>query len=113
MVIRKINMENIEQKVWKALKRVNDPELSVSVSDLGLIYKVKAKKIKGNEKYLIKVVMTLTSMGCPLASVIESMIVGEVRKVAGVGRVKVEIVWEPVWTPEKMKPEVRAELGFD
>lgn len=104
-------MENIEKKVWKSLKKVNDPELSVSVVDLGLIYGVKVRKDKTGS-VVVEVIMTLTSMGCPLAGVIESMIVGEVRKVKEVKRAKVKLVWEPVWTVEMIKPEVRAELMF-
>jgi len=106
-------MEEMVKKVKGRLARVMDPELGISIVDLGLIYGVEVRAIKTTGKYEAKVVMTLTSMGCPLAGAIESMVRKEAAGVAGVSRVRVEIVWEPVWTPEKMDPKVRAELGLD
>jgi metal-sulfur cluster biosynthetic enzyme len=110
MVMGKIEKSVLEKKVWKALSRVDDPELSVSIVDLGLIYGVKVSELK--KGITAKIKMTLTSMGCPLAGVIESIVIGEVKKIKEIERVVVELVWEPVWTTERIKPEVRVELLF-
>ena len=100
-------MKLTEAQVYKALKRVIDPEVGFSVVDMGLVYGV---RIKGFD---VEVKMTLTSPGCPLASMIEEMVKDEVRKVKGVKRVKFILVWDPVWDPSKMSPEIRAEMGYD
>ncbi|AEI43669.1 metal-sulfur cluster assembly factor [Paenibacillus mucilaginosus] len=93
-----------EQRVREWLKGVYDPELGVNVVDLGLIYGIEA------EEGEIRVRMTLTTPGCPL----HDTIIGGVRRALegrpGVGRVQVEVVWEPRWTPERMTPEAREQL---
>lgn len=94
-------------KVWNVLKRINDPELGVSLVGLGLVYKVEEKNGK------VKIEMSLTSMGCPLFDTIESEIKRKVKKVSGVKDVKVELVWDPPWHKDMMNEEVKAELGVD
>ncbi|WP_426446189.1 metal-sulfur cluster assembly factor [Paenibacillus sp. S-38] len=94
-----------EQKVREWLKGVYDPELGVNVVDLGLIYEIQAEE----GETLIR--MTLTTPGCPL----HDTIIGGVRRALEdkpeVGTVKVEVVWEPSWTPERMTPEAKEQLG--
>jgi len=106
-------MNELKKKINLALRRVIDPELSVSIVDLGLVYAIKIRKNQKENKFNVVVVMTLTSMGCPLAGMIEAMIKNEVGKVVDVGRVRLEIVWEPVWTPDKINPKIKVELGLD
>ena len=93
--------------VLKALKTINDPELSVSLWDMGLIYGVNVGKTG-----IVTVTMTLTSMGCPLYADIEQMITDKLRKVYGVKKVVVNLVFDPPWTPDRMKKEVREQLGL-
>jgi len=98
-----------KEKVVKALKSVYDPEIPMlSVVDLGLIYDVEVKE--GGE---VDIKMTLTAPGCPLAHVLPGMIREAVKKVEGVKEVKVEVVWDPPWTPERMSKEARRLLGLE
>ena len=93
------------EQVFEQLKTVMDPELHVDIVSLGLVYDaiVKSKKIK--------VVMTLTTPGCPLAPIIDKL----VRKsLASLGEyeIELELVWEPAWTKERMSEEVKLKLGM-
>lgn len=87
---------------YEILNNVIDPELGIGVADMGLIYDVKVD-IKGNAN----VVMTLTSMGCPLGPNIAADIDSIMRTAKGVKEVDIEVVWDPPWTPDKMKPEIK------
>lgn len=91
-----------QEKEWKLLNRVIDPELGIGIVDLGLVYDLKV------QKDLITVVMTLTSPGCPVAPIIlqdiETTLLAFNPKLKGV---QTEIVWEPVWTHQSMDPDLR------
>ncbi len=89
-----------------ALRRVKDPELSLNIVDLGLIYDI---RIDGTAVVLD---MSLTSPGCPSGPEIMTDAEKEVRTIEGVGDVTVNLVWSPPWTPERIEPRVRAYLGF-
>lgn len=89
------------------LQNVPDPELGVSIVDLGLVYGVKADK-KGN----VIVLMTLTTMGCPLFELISEPIKSELKKIKGVKDVSVDLTFDPPWSPEKMSKEAKIKLGF-
>lgn len=89
-----------------ALKNVYDPELGVNVVDLGLIYGIE------QQDGTIQVDMTMTTPGCPLH---ESLLqgVGDALSIfPGVERVEVRLVWEPIWTPDRISPEGRQALGW-
>jgi len=100
-------MTTIEEKIWSALRSVIDPELGVSIVDLGLIYDV---RYEGGEA---EVEMTLTSPGCPLASVIDTKIREVLSGIEEIKHLTVEIVWDPPWTKDLMSEELRAEFGLD
>ena len=100
-------MTNLEEKVRNSLKKVLDPELRINIVDLGLVYDVREE---GGE---VEVEMTLTSPGCPLASVIDKDVKKVVMKIKGVKKVTLELIWDPPWTAEMMSDEAKAELGFD
>lgn len=91
----------------EALKGVIDPELGVNIVDLGLIYGV---FINEGE---VRIEMTLTSPGCPLAPVIDQMVRGELKKLRWVEKIILDLVWEPPWIPAMMSEEVKAELGIE
>ncbi len=108
-----------KRQVLERLKTVIDPELGVSIVDLGLIYKVEIKyrplslpeqNLADNFNIIIQ--MTLTSPGCPLASVIDSMIREAVGDIDGVSEVKIDLVWDPPWGVHMISEEARAELGL-
>jgi metal-sulfur cluster biosynthetic enzyme len=94
-------------KIWSVLKKIDDPELGVSLVGLGLIYDVKEKNGQ------VKIKMSLTSMGCPLFDYIENEIKEKVGKIKGVKKVEVGLVWDPPWNQGLMSEEVKAELGVD
>lgn len=93
--------------LFNQLKNVPDPELGISIVDLGLVYDVKADK-KGQ----VIVTMTLTTMGCPLFELIAEPVKQELRKVKGVKEVEVELTFDPPWDPSKMSKEAKVKLGF-
>ncbi len=96
-----------EDQVYTALKKCMDPEIPVNVVDLGLIYGVKVGSGKN-----VDIRMTMTTRGCPLHDTLVSDVKRYVGKIAGVGDINVEIVWDPPWTLEKMDPAAREKLGF-
>ena len=100
-------MTNLEEKVRNSLRKVLDPELHINIVDLGLVYDVR------EEGGVVEVEMTLTSPGCPLASVIDKDVKEVVMKIPGIKKVTLELVWDPPWTSDMMSDEAKAELGFD
>lgn len=88
------------------LRRVKDPELNLNIVDLGLIYDI---QVDGTD---INVDMSLTSPGCPSGPEIMGEAEKQLRTVAGVGEVKINLVWSPPWTPDRIEPRVRTYLGF-
>ena len=94
-------------KVIEALKTVYDPEIPVNIYDLGLIYELKI-----SPDGFVDVDMTLTAPGCPVAEHFPSWVADAVKCVEGVSDARVEIVWDPPWTPERMSEEAKLELGF-
>ena len=100
-------LERITADVIKALKTVYDPEIPVDIYELGLIYKVDL-----DDDRLLTVDMTLTAPGCPVAEDMPGWVEGAVRGVDGVGDVKVNMTFDPPWTPEKMSDEAKLELGW-
>ena len=95
-----------KEEVVEALRMVEDPELGMDIVDLGLMYDVELEN--GN----VKVVHTLTSMGCPVGPMIQQQIDEVVRALPGVDDVQVELTWDPPWTPEKMSEDAKFILGF-
>lgn len=103
--------EEIRRKIIEALKTVYDPEIPVNVYDLGLIYGI---HIDEGE---ISIDMTLTSPGCPVAEMVLKMAEAAIMERLPGKKVKVNLVWEPFWTPDKVSEEGREKLkeiyGYD
>ena len=97
----------LEPSVIEALRTVFDPELPVSIFDLGLIYVIDI-----DEKGHTYIGMTLTAPGCPVAGEIPVWIQEAVIKVPEVTKVEVEILWEPPWTPDNMSEAAKLDLGM-
>ena len=93
------------EMVYEQLKTVMDPELHIDIVGLGLIYDVLVTKDR------IKVVMTLTTPGCPLAGEIDRL-VKEAIKPLGDCEIEIELVWEPAWSREMMSEEAKLVLGM-
>jgi metal-sulfur cluster biosynthetic enzyme len=92
--------------VVEALRQVEDPELGMDIVDLGLMYDVEVEGPK------VKVIYTLTSMGCPVGPMIAEQIDQVTRQVPGVEEVEAELTWDPPWSPEKMSDDAKFILGF-
>ncbi|OGK38010.1 hypothetical protein A3F03_00160 [Candidatus Roizmanbacteria bacterium RIFCSPHIGHO2_12_FULL_41_11] len=97
-----------KKMIEKQLLQVMDPELNMSIIDLGLIYDI---KVTGEKK--VKITMTLTSLGCPLYSVIEEEIKSHINTL-GVNEKDIEITltFDPPWTMERMSENAKAMLGI-
>jgi metal-sulfur cluster biosynthetic enzyme len=95
-----------EDQVKLALRRVKDPDLSINIIDLGLVYGI---AVDGAN---VSVDMTLTSPGCPSGPEIMGNAERELKTLPGVGNVAVNLVWSPFWTPDKMEPRVRTYMGL-
>jgi metal-sulfur cluster biosynthetic enzyme len=88
------------------LHQVEDPELGMDVVDLGLVYDVEVEGPK------VKVLHTLTSMGCPAGAMIQEDIQRVTAELPGVEDVEVELTFDPPWTPDKMSDDAKFILGF-
>jgi len=97
----------LEERIIEALSTVFDPEIPVNIYELGLIYNIGIDPAAN-----VAVDMTLTSPACPVAESLPGDVAGAVRRVSGVGEVKVELVWDPPWTPDRMTEAARLELGM-
>lgn len=97
-----IAIEDIKEKLQDCI----DPELQVSITDLGLLYDMK------EENGLVTLLMTLTTPGCPLMSILLEDIKQKVKTIPNVKNVEINLTFDPPWTPERMSDEARLKLGF-
>jgi len=98
------SVELTEEKVKAALSSVYDPELPVSIVDLGLIYDT---KISGNN---VNLKMTLTTPGCSMGSMIAGQAEMALKEI-GADNVLIEVIWDPPWNPDMMSDEAKQKLG--
>ena len=95
------------EAVIEALKTVYDPEIPVDIYELGLIYEFDL-----SESGAVRILMTLTTPGCPVAGEMPGMVAEAVAALDGTGEVEVELTWDPPWTPDKMSEDARMLLGM-
>jgi metal-sulfur cluster biosynthetic enzyme len=95
-----------EEIVRESLNLIEDPELMMGIVDLGLVYEV---HIDGPK---VKVVFTLTSMGCPVGPWIAEQVDLTARGIDGVEDVETDLVFTPPWTPDMMSEDAKFALGF-
>jgi FeS assembly SUF system protein len=107
MAEEKISKEDLEAQIVEAIKTVYDPELPVNVYDLGLIYDITVF-----DDYTVHVLMTLTAPNCPAAGFLPGQVEQRVKGVPDVVDARVELTFDPPFTPERMSEEARLELGF-
>lgn len=100
-------LDRITQDLIAAFKTVFDPEIPVDIYELGLIYKVDI----GDEGH-VDIDMTLTAPGCPVAGEMPGWVENAAAQVSGVTSVKVNLVFEPPWTPARMSDEAKLELNM-
>jgi metal-sulfur cluster biosynthetic enzyme len=99
--------QEIRDEVTEALKAVEDPELGIDIVNLGLVCEVDV-----TDDLDVKIDFTLTTMGCPIAPLIDDQIKQVTAPIEGIGEVTTELVMYPPWTPEKMTPLARSALGL-
>ena len=97
----------LEQPVVEALQTVFDPEIPVSIYDLGLIYVIDIEE--NGDTYIG---MTLTAPGCPVAGEIPIWVQEALLPIDGIGNVEVEVLWDPPWTPDNMSEAAKLDLGM-
>ena len=95
-----------ENDVREMLRQVEDPELGMDIVDLGLLYEVEVEDSK------VKVIYSLTSMGCPAGPLIAQDIDRATLEVPGVEQVELELTFDPPWTPDRMSDDAKFILGF-
>jgi metal-sulfur cluster biosynthetic enzyme len=101
-----------QEEVLAALKDCYDPEIPVNIVDLGLIYGVKFDPAE-DEKQDVTIDLTLTSQGCPAHVSIGEQIKMRLLQLPGVRNANVNVVWTPPWTPERISPDARKQLGIE
>jgi FeS assembly SUF system protein len=94
------------QKIKDKLRECFDPEIPINIVDLGLVYGI---EINGAS---VKVRMTLTAPGCPLAGSITEDVRRKLLEIEGVQKAEVELVWDPPWSPERISEEAKETMGF-
>ena len=100
-------IEELKQKIVEVLKTIYDPEIPVNIYAVGLIYEVKV-----DVDNVVSINMTLTSPACPVAGTLPGDVESKVAAISGVSSAKVNLVWEPTWTPEKMSEAAKLQLGM-
>lgn len=97
----------LKQRVIEALRRIYDPEIPVNIYDLGLIYNLDI-----DDQGQVAIRMTLTAPGCPVAQTFPGQVARAVEAVEGVAQCRVELTWDPPWTPARASEAARLQLGI-
>lgn len=95
-------------QIREQLKTVLDPELFISIVDLGLVYDITVSPEGG-----ARITMTLTTIGCPLFDIIQKEVKEKTLAVPGITDAEVELTFDPPWDPSKMSDDAKAELGME
>ncbi len=97
-----------KKQIEDILKTIPDPEIGVSLWDLGLVYEIGINNKTGT----VRILMTLTTVGCPLFDQIELPIRQAISKLPGVKQIDVDLTFEPPWSMDRLSAEAKAQLGF-
>jgi FeS assembly SUF system protein len=100
-------MVELKEKVIEKLQSIFDPEIPVSIYELGLIYEINVLPINN-----IQIVMTLTAPGCPAAQSLPVEVDQKLREIEGVNDVHVSVTWNPPWDKSRMSEVAQLELGW-
>jgi FeS assembly SUF system protein len=100
-------MEELKEKVIEKLQTIFDPEIPVSIYELGLIYEINILPINN-----VQIVMTLTAPGCPAAQSLPVEVDQKLREIEGVNDVHVAVTWTPAWDKTRMSEVAQLELGW-
>jgi phenylacetate-CoA oxygenase PaaJ subunit len=97
--------EHLEARIWEALSGIHDPEMPVSLVDMGMVYRVEV------HDGVAEIDLTFTSIGCPAMDMILDDVRAAVGAIPGVERVDLEVVWSPPWTKERLTRKGRTLLS--
>ncbi len=97
---------DLKEKVIAEIKKIYDPEIPVNIYELGLIYDVSVKNKN------VKVKMTLTTPNCPVAESLPKEVKDSVMEIKGIGKVDLDLVWEPPWDKSMMSEAAKLELNL-
>jgi FeS assembly SUF system protein len=102
-----VDSEALREKIVETLRSIYDPEIPVNIYEIGLIYSVDIDPANA-----VNIQMTLTSPACPAAGTLPGEVEDKTRRVAGVTDVKVDLVWDPTWSPSLMSETAKLQLGM-
>ena len=102
-----MNEDSLRDKVVECLQTIFDPEIPVSIYELGLIYEINILPINN-----VQIVMTLTAPGCPAAQTLPVEVDQKIRQIEGVNDVHVAVTWTPPWDKSMMSETAQLELGW-
>jgi metal-sulfur cluster biosynthetic enzyme len=100
------SVQEVEARLWEALREVEDPEIPVSVVGMGLIVSLAYRE----DERAVEIELTFTAMGCPATEFIEDDIRERLLREPDVSEVRIEVVWDPVWTRARIREEARATM---
>ena len=100
-------MEDLKEKIIEKLQTIFDPEIPVSIYELGLVYEINILPINN-----VQIVMTLTAPGCPAAQSLPVEVDQKLREIEGVNDVHVAVTWTPPWDKSRMSEIAQLELGW-
>lgn len=106
-----VTKEELEKRVWDALRTCYDPEIPINIVDLGLVYDCRVEPID-NSSYRVIVKMTLTAPGCGMGPVIQQDAQYKIMALEPVKEVNIELVWDPPWNQNMMSEAARLQLGL-
>lgn len=101
-------IDDLKNRIVEALHKVFDPEIPVNIYELGLIYDITIAPSGA-----VEIKMTLTSPGCPVAGTLPPDVQRRVMAIDPVTSAKVEVIWDPPWTPARMSEAAKLQLGID
>jgi FeS assembly SUF system protein len=104
---RRMEVDDLGDRVIEALRTVYDPEIPVNIFELGLVYKIDV-----DDRNAVHIDMTLTSPMCPVAETLPEEVKSKVEAIEGVSGATVAVVWDPPWNPSMMTEEAQLELGI-
>jgi probable FeS assembly SUF system protein SufT len=105
------SLKEVEEAVWKQLKNVYDPEIPVSIVELGLVYECEVLELD-EKKFNVDIQMTLTAPGCGMGDVLVADAQTKIKLIPNISNVKCEIVFDPPWNQEMMSEAARLETGM-
>lgn len=101
------NHQLLIDEIINILKTIYDPEIPVNIYEMGLIYDIKI-----SHDNIIDIIMTLTSVNCPVAEILPEEVKDKIKNINGIKDVNVQLTFEPTWTSEMMSEEAKLELGM-